>query len=182
MFSLNNLPPFVTNSVGIALPKVGPDVAAVIAPAAATIARPASWGPGQALDITEGTWHIAQDAEGDSYPNQEFASFYETGEELDENDPRAAFLKDFWAERGFPDVKVVLARKTRAANVLGQVDVSQIDATEGAAKFENHEGETEIDSVGGYVLQSPDDASVAWYITQKVFDKKYQGVMTPNNN
>ncbi|NBS41454.1 hypothetical protein EBS80_02235 [bacterium] len=175
LYSVTNLPLFVENSAGIALPKVGPDVAACIAPAAATIARPASWGEGQALDIAEGTWHIAQDAVGDSYPNQEFATFYETGEELDGSDERAAFLKAYWAERGFADVKVVLARKTRAANVIGQV------ATEAAgSKFVNHEGETEIGS-GGYVLQSPDDSSVMWYITEKVFGKKYQGV-TPNNN
>lgn len=175
LYSLSLLPPFVEGTSGIALPKVGPDVAACVAPAASTISRPASWGAGQDLGIEPGVWHIAQDDQGDSYPNQEFATFYETGEVLDASDARAKFLIDYWARRGYPDVQVFLARKTRPANVLGQVDESAA-----GAMFQNHEGQTEITGDGGYVLQSPDDASVVWFITGKVFGKKYQGV-TPNN-
>lgn len=170
MYCTNNLPPFKPGSNGIARPKSGPDVAACIAPADTTIARPPSWGEGQALNIAAGTWHVAQDDRGDSYPNQEFPTFYETGEELGNSDPRAEFLMKFWAERGHLNVKVVVARKVRPAVVLG------IIADEAAGHtFQNHEGVTEM-SVDGLILQSPDDPTVRWFITDKVFKKKYDGV------
>ncbi len=177
-YSSRNLPPFQSNSNGIAYPKSGPDVAVCVAPGDTVIARPPSWGEGQALEIKSGVEHIAQDGEGDSYPNQEFNTFYETGESLDASDPRAAFLIKFWADRGFPGIKVALARKTRPAIVVGVVDKSAFEENGASAKatFENHEGVSEL-SPDGLILESPDDNTVRWFITRKVFDKKYEGVV-----
>lgn len=146
-------------------------MAVCIAPADAVIARPPSWGPGQALEISKGTHHIAQDAKGDSYPNQEFTTFYEYSDYLDDSDPRARFLTDFWAEQGYAGIKVWLARKVRPAIVVGQV------APEAAGcVFRNHEGVSEIEE-GCRILRSPDDANTMWLITAKVFEKKYQDVV-----
>lgn len=166
------LPPFKPNSGGFAYPKPGPDVAACIAPAGATIERPPSWGEGQALSIAPGTWHIAQDDLGDSYPNMEFENFYKIIGELGEDDTRVVFLRAFWSERGYPNMTVVLARKVRLAIVVGVVADEAVGAT-----FVNHEGGTEI-SPDGLILQSPDSKFVRWFITRGAFDKKYLGVET----
>ena len=168
VYSTSSLPPFVRNTQGIAHPKPGPDVAVCVAPAATTISRPLSWGAGQNLNINQGDKHIAQDAIGDSYPNMEYDTFYETGAVLHPaSDDRAAFLNSFWKDRGFPDVEVRLGRKVRSAVILGEVE-----AEANGLSFLNHEGTTEL-TTGGYVLQSPDDANVMWFITRKVYDEKY---------
>lgn len=175
----DNLPPLVADSGGYALPKPGPTVAVCVAPADAVIRRPASWGEGQALAIKAGSHHIAQDGAGDSYPNAEYATFYEEGHSpLDPaRDPRAAFLAGFWAGQGQGHSVVIReARKTRPADVLGIVAPEAHGCI-----FRNHEGETEL-SEGGLILQSPDDASIRWFITRKVFDKKYQGIEKPENS
>ena len=172
MYTTKNLPPLIPQTCGIARPKSGPDVAVCVAPAAATISRPPSWGAGQDLEIDKGVKHIAQDGEGDSYPNMEYDTFYETNEKLNPvEDSRAKFLVEFWAKRGFANVEVRLGRKVRPANVVGEVG----ELPEGRVMFQNHEGVSELSS-GGYILQSPDDPSVMWFITRKVYDKKYSPV------
>ena len=171
-YTSENLPLFIPGTSGTAMPKPGPTVAVCVAPEATTITRPKSWGAGQDLDIAAGVHHIAQDAEGDSYPNQEFSTFYELQGDLDPaDDARAKFLVDFWADRGH-EVDVQLAAKVRSAVVLGTVVAEAAGAT-----FQNHEGTTEL-LEGSMILQSPDDDSVRWAITKKVYDKKYQPVQT----
>jgi hypothetical protein len=170
-FSTLFLPSLVAGSEGIARPKEGPTVAVVVAPADTTITRPASWGQGQDLEITTGSHHIAQDANGDSYPNLEYKDFYVTGVILDPaTDERAAFLQAFWAERGFPNVEIREGAKTKEALVVGQVT-----AESNGKIFANHEGTTVL-SEDGYILESPLDPLVRWFITKKVYDKKYQPV------
>ncbi len=170
IFTRENLPPMIVpTAMLLAYPKPGPTVAMCVAPAGTTISRPASWGEGQDLDIAEGVNHIAQDGVGDSYPNQEFDTFYQVINNLDEGDERAKFLIDFWKQRGH-NVQCFLAEKVRPAVVVGRVTN---DAN--GHVFQNHEGNTEL-SGGGYILQSPDDENVLWFVTAKVFDKKYQPV------
>lgn len=168
-YTSTDLPPMKSGSGGIAYPKKGPDVAACRAPADAEIARPPSWGEGQCLQINKDVWHIAQDGAGDSYPNLEFETFYEVGESLGNDDLRVAFLKVFWGERGY-EVDVIVARKVRPALVVGVISDEAV-----GNEFENHEGKTEL-SLDGLILQSPDDEKVRWFITRRVFEKKYQGV------
>jgi hypothetical protein len=163
------LPPFIVGSQNkIAVPKKGVDVVVCMAPSDASLARPASWGLGQALEIKKGSAHIAQDGEGDSYPNLEFDKFYEMGKEVSAlNDARAKYLVDFWDNHGGHQVKVFLATKTRHAVIVGKVQ-----GVEGV--FVNHEGTSTFDKEnGGYILQSPLDATVMWYVTNDVFQKKY---------
>ncbi len=165
-FSRSNLPPFVENSAGVAHPKPDVTVAFVRTPASATLDTP--WG--QKLDVTEGVAHIALDAVGDNYPNLEFDTFYVPGEVLDRSDLRAAFLLDFWEERGFSGLEVREATKTRSATVLGVV------SAEGAgAEFLNHEG-TAILEEGSVILQSPDDLDAIWAIQPAKYENKYQPI------
>lgn len=173
IYTSNRLPAFLPHSDGIAYPKPGPTVAVCVAPAATQITRPPSWGAGQDLAIDPGVSHIAQDDEGDSYPNLEFDTFYEVQGDLDESDTRAKFLIEFWRKLGH-EVSVKLAAKVRPAIVLGTVVSEAAGAT-----FQNHEGTTEL-LEGSKILQSPDDSSVKWAITQKVFEKKYQPVQKHN--
>jgi hypothetical protein len=173
-YNTKNLPPLVAGTENIFVyPKKGVDVAVCFAPAPAVIARPASWGGGlnQTLEIPRGEAHIAQDGEGDSYPNLEFAKFYELGKELKAaDDARAKFLSDFWRDQGGYTVKTFLATKTRPAITVGQVE--GITGT-----FVNHEGETQLDQEnGGYILRSPDDPDVMWYVTNLVLSKKYEPI------
>jgi hypothetical protein len=168
-YSITNLPPFKENTSGYMLPAPGAPVAVCVAPADAVIKRPAGWGEGQSLGIQAGTSHIAQDARGDSYPNQEFASFYELGEILDpEKDPRAAFLVGFWSGAA-PEatIEVRSAQKTKRAIVLGEVTDEAIGAT-----FVNHEGTTELGE-GSRILQSPDDENIVWAVSRDIWRKKY---------
>ena len=157
----SSLPPLLSNSSGIAYPKPGANVASCPVLVATKMETP--WG--QELDADAGTIHIAQDGEGDSYPNMEFEDFYEVGDVMDPEDPRAAYLINYWAERGHV-VEPRLATKTKPAIVVGVVDESAYGST-----FENHEGATPLEA--GLILQSPADANVQWFIRQAVFEKKY---------
>ena len=170
-YTPKDLPMFKPETEGHMFPAPDAPVAVCIAPCSAIIKRPPTWGVGQALKIEAGVHHIVQSVgNGDSYPNQEFLTFYDTGDVLDpDNDPRAAFLVGFWAGQGEEghSVKVCLAKKTRPALVVGEVT----DEMAGAI-FENHEGPAEL-VVGSRILASPDDESIMWAVTPKVYLKKY---------
>ena len=167
LYDRTNLPTFKANTAGVMKPKPGADVAVCIAPSNATIIRPASWGPGAALEISAGVHHIAQDVAGDSYPNAEFPIFYRVLKELDPaTDPRAAYLKGFWAAMNH-DVKVQLATKTKNAICLGEVTDEMEESV-----FETTEGKVVLRK-GTRILQSPDNPEFVWAVEQRVYAKKY---------
>lgn len=164
-YSSVKLPPFVPSTDGVAYPKPGAAVVFCRVPAATKIGTP--WG--QDLDCPAGTAHLAQDGVGDSYPNLEFDSFYEVGDIASEDDPRAQYLRKYWVERGYTEVELRLATKTRSAIVVGQVAQEACGLS-----FQNHEGTTPLED--GYILQSPDNECIRWFVRKGVFDKKYKGV------
>lgn len=166
VFTKINLPPFIENSAGIAHPKPGASVAFVRCPALVIIQTP--WG--QSLRAHKGTAHIALDGEGDNYPNMEFDDFYEVGGVLSEEDPRAAYLLEFWRIRGYNNLVCREATKTRSAIVLGVVTQEA-----GGNGFLNHEGVAVLQE-GSVILQSPDNANVVWAIQPDKFAKKYQPI------
>lgn len=171
LFSLNN-PPKMTGTTGIAYPKADSDLAACRVPEPTTMSTP--WG--QQVSATTNHWHQCLDVnKGDHYPNDEFNTYYEIRDTLDESDPRAKFLIDFWAERGHK-VQVVLASKTKPARVVGIFD------EDGTFEYTNTNGETGTAPFepGDVLLGSPEIQDRVWVIKSATFAKKYQGI-TPNN-
>jgi hypothetical protein len=168
MFNSDKLPKFVNGSSGRALPKPDATVAACKVPSPTKMSTP--WG--QELNATpQKHWHQCLDvAKGDHYPNDEFDQYYEILRELDpKTDERAAFLKGFWTEKGFPDLRIVEAAKTKPAIVVGVLDES--------GEFENVEGSAPF-APGDILLESPDIKGRMWVIKGATFAKKYQGITT----
>ncbi len=163
VFSSESLPKLRENSTGQALPKPGASVVACEIPAAVTMSP---WGSPIAIEPGQGYWHCALKAT-DSYPNNEFAAFYQiTGEANPDEDPRAAFLLGYWKALGH-DVKLVVAEKTKAAKVVGILDED--------GSFETKEGPVSF-TAGDVLLESPDNAGQMWPVKSATFEKKYQGI------
>jgi len=165
-FSAENLPPLEPGTAGHALPKPGAQVAACPVPRPTTMTTP--WG--QTLEAKPGQhYHLCADAEaGDHYPNDEFETFYRRTRRLDpEDDPRAAFLADYWAERGVGEIEIWEAEKTRPVRVVGVLA--------GSGDFETAEGPTPFEK-GDVLLESPEIAGRMWVIRAAAFEKKYRGI------
>lgn len=168
-YTPTNLPAIVPVIDCVAHPKPGATVAACQIQEDGMMTTP--WG--QNLKAKEGDWHNAQDAEGDHYPNFEFDDFYELGEELTDDEPRAKYLRDHWRAKGF-EVTVYLATKTKHVIIVG------ICTEEGI--FENCEGTAPF-SPGDFIVKSPFERDCTcgenghmWVVRMPVFYKKYIGI------
>lgn len=155
MFSANRLPVLAENSDGVAVPKPSEPVAAA---KPLNVISMAPWGTEITVDPAKGYWVIAQSPE-DIYPNDEFSTFYEVGEELLGDDPRTEALRNLLG-----DVVVVEATKTKAAKIVGMLAE--------AGTFQTYEGPVAFER-GDVLLESPDLEGRMWPVTAAVFAKKY---------
>jgi len=163
-FNANRLPTLIPGTSGHAFPKPDAGVVACAVPAETTMSTP--WGQ-EMTGLPGKHWHVAQNAEGDHYPNDEFEAYYELGARLSaDDDPRAKFLLEYWAERGH-EIEVFAATKTKPALVVG------VCVEEG--QFENVEGQAPC-APGDLILASPDMPDRMWVVRPKVFCKKYIGI------
>jgi len=163
IYSVDNLPATNPGTNGWAMPRPDAKVVTCEVPVKTKMSTP--WG--QELEGIPGVhWHIAQDNKGDHYPNDEFDDFYETEEKLTaEDDPRAAFLIDFWKAKGH-HVDVYLAAKTKPALVVGVL-------TDSGKFYSKNDNGTGVFNAGDLLLQSPYDPNKMWVIQAEKFTKKY---------
>ena len=165
MFDNTHLPKFRPNTAGYALPMPGASVASCSVPVDTSMMTP--WD--QVLEAKAGKHtHVAIDAAGDHYPNDEFGTFYQVGERLDPTtDVRAAFLAGYWSAKGHT-VEVYEATKTKPAIVVGVLDEDGV--------FENVEGTAPF-VAGDVLLESPDLRGRMWPVKAATFAKKYEGIL-----
>lgn len=155
IFSASDLPALVAGSAGIALPKPAAPVAAAKPLGVITMSP---WGSEIVVDPAKGYWVIAQTPE-DVYPNDEFGTFYELGDQLGDEDPRVQALRALLGE-----VVVVEATKTKPAKVMGVLaEAGTFQTAEGPVAFQE----------GDVLLESPDIAGRMWPVGAATFAKKY---------
>jgi hypothetical protein len=179
--SVNEIP-VISGTSGCAYPKSDAPVAAVLNPPA-DFTTPSPWGDeGETLSGHVGLCiHIAQDSEGDHYPNDELdpdgtPTYYEAGEVLDPStDARAAYLTKFWADQGH-DVVVNEVTKTKGVNIVGiAAEEGRLQTADTADDGSENDGVTPF-KAGGLIFQSPSNTDRVWAVTPGVFNKKYQGL------
>lgn len=155
IFTAANLPALVEGTAGMAVPKPAAPVAAARPLATLTMCP---WGTDIEVDPAAGYWVIGQ-APDDLYPNDEFETFYELGDQLEDDDSRAVALRALLGE-----VEVVEATKTRPARVVGVLAQ--------AGTFQTYEGPVAFEE-GDVLLESPDIAGRMWPVGAATFAKKY---------
>ena len=169
MFDSKNLPKLRKGTSGHAYPRPEVEVIMSEVPCAADFPLPESWGGDtKAIDSGKG-YYITGLAVDDIYPNDEYNTFYETGDEVrPDDDPRARIIYDFWKNLGH-EVKTFRATKTKPAIVVGVLDE--------AGQFETKEGLVNFNP-GDVLLESPNNRGQMWRNEASVFAKKYddQGI------
>lgn len=197
-FSLFHLPPFVPGSSGVALPKPGADTIVCIAPGEGKTYND-NWK--QELTLHRGDPHAAL-APDDHYPNQVLARDCRVVPGLDQNEPRARALREFWAGLGFGDDDF----RTAWLEYLDTFDPKQhpkwVDEVRAAVgrgelfftakkeqpvrvlgrvdlRFQTSEGATGLED-GMVIVVHPDDPTNTWALRGEKFDQRYNWVDLPS--
>lgn len=156
VFTATALPALVEGTAGMALPKPGEPVAAAKPLSTLTMSP---WGSPITVDPEKGYWAIAIDPK-DIYPNDEFGTFYELGDQLGDDDSRAVALHALLGK----EAVVYEATKTKPAIVVGVLAQ--------AGTFQTFEGPVPFEE-GDVLLESPDIIGRMWPVGAANFAKKY---------